>query len=104
MNRLTTKFNDILKEMMGSMAPQRFQVAKYSKAKTKEKFIEIVERNPKNPPIDLTSAAIGWTYGTPEEMRKELGVETITVVGNFMEDYYIELVYNRGKWEIIDAE
>lgn len=75
-----------------------YQVAGYSKAKTKKDLIRIVNDNPTNPPVDMNEHGRG-PYGTPEEIRKYMGFDRLVIYGP-RRSYTAKLSYDDGKWSV----
>ena len=69
----------------------------YTKAKTLEDFKRIVDKNPKNPPIEFRRDAFG-PVGTPDEFEKHFHVSKLAVVGP-KNNYDIVLFKKNGKWQ-----
>jgi len=66
----------------------------YSKASNKENFKKILQKNPKDPPIDMSQHSVGGPMGTPEEIRKHLKKDVIKFIGK---DFQGTISYSSGK-------
>ena len=74
--------------------------ASYSKYKTKEKFIELLQSNPMTPPCDLMINGKP-PYGTLNELYLHVGITSLTVV---LTDGVVYVARSReGNWVVIDG-
>jgi hypothetical protein len=86
-----------LSTLLNESGSKAAYVVSYSKAKTIEDFKKIVDKNPKNPPIEFR-ATPGGPVGTPDEFEDHFGVSQLIVIGP-TNNYRIVLFKKNGKWQ-----